>query len=128
MGQTATGKLFAFGVLIATIVASAVVYQVLSNDVRDHLAEYATLKAMGHTNGYLSRVVIMQALIYSVVAYVIAVVLGFGLYRATEALAGIPMRMTPRHLGLALFVTALVGMVSAVFTLNKVWRPTREFF
>ena len=38
VSQTATGKLFAFGVLVATIVASAVIYQVLSNDVRDHLA------------------------------------------------------------------------------------------
>ncbi len=122
VGQTATGKLFAFGVLIATIVASVVVYQVLSNDVRDHLPEYATLKAMGHTNSYLSRVVITQALIYSGVAYIIAVVLGFVLYRATEGLAGIPMRMTGGILGLALFVTALVGMVSAVFTLEKVWR------
>ena len=120
--QTATGKLFAFGVLIATIVASAVVYQVLSNDVRDHLAEYATLKAMGHTNGYLSRVVVQQALIYSVVAYVIAVAFGFGLYRATEALAGIPMRITPEILGLTLLVTAIMGLVSAVFTLDKVWR------
>ena len=122
VNQTSTGQLFAFGVLIATIVASAVVYQVLSNDVRDHLPEYATLKAMGHSNIYLSRVVVTQALIYSGVAYLIATAFGLVLYAATEALAGIPMRMTAGILGLALFVTALVGMVSAVFTLNKVWR------
>ncbi len=122
VGQTATGKLFAFGVLIATIVASAVIYQVLSNDVRDHLAEYATLKAMGHSNGFLSRVVVMQALLYAGTAYVVAVVLGFGIYRATEALAGIPMRLTPHILGLTLLLTALIGLVSALFTLGKVWR------
>ncbi len=120
--QTATGKLFAFGVLVATIVASAVIYQVLSNDVRDHLAEYATLKAMGHSNAYLARVVVQQALIYSGAAFLIAVVLGFGLYRATEALAGIPMRLTLRILGISLLVTALIGLVSAIFTVEKVWR------
>ncbi len=109
VGQTATGKLFAFGVLVATIVAAAVIYQVLSNDVRDHLAEYATLKAMGHTNGFCRGVVIVQALLYAGSAYLIAAVIGFGLYRATEALAGIPMRMTPQVLGLALLVTALIG-------------------
>jgi putative ABC transport system permease protein len=119
--QTSTGQLFAFGVLVATIVASAVVYQVLSNDVRDHLAEYATLKAMGYSNGYLGWVVVVQALLYAGAAYLIAGVLGVGLYRATEALAGIPMRLTAGILGLTLFVTALVGLVSAVFTLNKVW-------
>src|SRR5262249_29740242 len=120
VGQTATGKLFAFGVLVATIVASAVIYQVLSNDVRDHLAEYATLKAMGHSNTYLARVVIRQALIYAAAAYLIAVVLGFVLYRATEALAGIPMRFTPRILIVSMLVTALVGLVSSVFTVGKV--------
>ncbi len=118
--QTSTGQLFAFGVLVATIVASAVVYQVLSNDVRDHLPEYATLKAMGHSNGYLARVVVFQAILYAVAAYLIAGIIGFGLYRITEALAGIPMQMTAGILTLALVLTLLVGLVSAVFTLNKV--------
>ncbi len=108
--------------LVAAIVASAVIYQVLSNDVRDHLAEYATLKAMGHTNGFLSRVVIVQALLYAASAFAIAVVLGVGIYRATEALAGIPMRLTPRILGITILLTALIGLVSAIFTLGKVWR------
>src|SRR5262249_20972858 len=35
--QTATGKIFAFGVLVTMVVAAVVIYQVLSNDVRDHL-------------------------------------------------------------------------------------------
>jgi putative ABC transport system permease protein len=122
VGQTATGKLFSFGVIVATIVASAVIYQVLSNDVRDHLPEYATLKAMGYTNADLARVVIRQALIYAVAAYLVAVLLGLGLYRATEALAGIPMRLTPHILGLTLLVTALIGLASGVLTLEKVWR------
>jgi len=122
VGQTATGKLFAFGVLVATIVASAVIYQVLSNDVRDHLAEYATLKAIGHSNGYLARVVIAQAMIYSGAAYLVAVALGFVLYRATEALAGIPMRLTPGILGLTLLIASVIGLVSALFTVEKVWR------
>jgi putative ABC transport system permease protein len=120
--QTATGKLFAFGVLVAMIVAGAVVYQVLSNDVRDHLPEYATLKAMGHSNRYLSRVVILQALIYSLAAYIIASAFGTIVYRATESLAGIPMRLTMGTLTLTLLLTFLIGLVSALFTLNKVWR------
>ena len=49
VNQTSTGQLFSFGVLVAMIVATVVVYQVLSNDVREHLAEYATLKAMGYS-------------------------------------------------------------------------------
>ena len=55
VNQTSTGQLFAFGVLVAMIVAAVVVYQVLSNDVREHLPEYATLKAMGYSPARLSR-------------------------------------------------------------------------
>ena len=55
---TATGKIFAYGVLVTILVAAVVIYQVLANDIRDHLTEYATLKAMGHTLGAATRVVI----------------------------------------------------------------------
>ena len=58
VNQTSTGQLFAFGVLVAMIVAAVVVYQVLSNDVREHLPEYATLKAMGYSFRRLAVVVV----------------------------------------------------------------------
>ncbi len=77
--QTATGKIFSFGVLVTMIVAAVVIYQVLSNDVREHLPEYATLKAMGHTNACLSGVVVTQAMIYALAAYLPAVLVGAGL-------------------------------------------------
>jgi putative ABC transport system permease protein len=118
--QTATGKIFSYGVLVTILVAAVVIYQVLSNDIRDHITEYATLKAMGHTNNFLSRVVLIQALIYAVAAYVPATVVSVGLYRATEALANIPMRLTPTNLGLVLVLTLGASLVSALLTLSKV--------
>jgi putative ABC transport system permease protein len=118
--QTATGKIFAYGVLVTILVAVVVIYQVLANDIREHITEYATLKAMGHTNRYLSEVVVTQAMIYSLSAYVPAVIAGLGLYRATEALANIPMRMTPFNLGLVLVLTLAASFLSAILTLNKV--------
>ena len=76
VNQTSTGQLFAFGVLVAMIVAAVVVYQVLSNDVREHLPEYATLKAMGYSFRRLAVVVVAQSMIYMLISYVIAVILG----------------------------------------------------
>ena len=120
VNQTSTGKIFAFGVFVAMIVAAVVVYQVLSNDIRSHLEEYATLKAMGYTNGYLSAVVLAQGLIYSLVAYPPAVALGYALYRATQALAGIPMQLTAMNLGLALVLAVVVSLFAALLTVSKV--------
>jgi putative ABC transport system permease protein len=119
VNQTSTGKIFAAGVLVAMAVAAVVVYQVLSNDVRSHLPEYATLKAMGYTNRYLSGVVVVQALFYALGGFAPAVALAFLAYRATEALASIPMRMTASNLGLALGLALLVSLGSALLTVGK---------
>jgi putative ABC transport system permease protein len=119
VNQTSTGRIFAAGVLVAMAVAAVVVYQVLSNDVRSHLPEYATLKAMGYTNRYLSRVVVVQAVIYALGGFGPAVVVAYVAYRATEALAGIPMRMTVANLALALVLAAAVSLLSALLTVGK---------
>ncbi|QEH33622.1 FtsX-like permease family protein [Aquisphaera giovannonii] len=119
VNQTSTGQLFAFGVLIAMIVAAVVVYQVLSNDVREHLPEYATLKAMGYSLPRLYRVVVEQALLYMIVAYLVAVILAIVVYRATEALAGIPMRLTPQSLAITLGLAIVVGLLSGGLSVSK---------
>jgi putative ABC transport system permease protein len=122
VGQTATGKIFAFGVLVTMVVAAVVIYQVLSNDVRDRLPEYATLKAMGHTTFYLSRVVLAQAAIYALSAYLPAVILGAVLYRITDTLANIPMILTPANLALVLALNLTAAFGSGLLTLGKLRR------
>ncbi|MGZ3430774.1 MAG: FtsX-like permease family protein [Isosphaeraceae bacterium] len=119
VNQTSTGQLFAFGVLIAMAVATVVVYQVLSNDVREHLPEYATLKGMGYSPSRLGRVIIEQSLIYMVISYVFAVILAIVVYRATEELAGIPMRLTAQNLLITLFLAIVVGFLSGFLSLSK---------
>lgn len=119
VNQTSTGKIFASGVLVAAAVAAVVVYQVLSNDVRSRLREYATLKAMGYTDGFLSRVVITQALVYAVGAFGPAFVLSYTAYRVTELMADVAMRLTPTNLALTFFLTAVVSLLSALLTVGK---------
>jgi putative ABC transport system permease protein len=119
VNQTSTGQLFAFGVLIAMMVAAVVVYQVLSNDVREHLPEYATLKAMGYSLPRLYRVVVEQSLLYMMIAYIIAVLLAIVVYRATEALAGIPMQLTGASLAITLGLAIVVGILSGGLSVSK---------
>ncbi len=119
VNQTSTGQLFAFGVLVAMAVAAVVVYQVLSNDVREHLPEYATLKAMGYSPRRLGRVVIEQSLIYMVISYMLAVLLAGVVYRVTEELAGIPMRLTAENLLISLGLALAVGFFSGLLSLSK---------
>jgi putative ABC transport system permease protein len=119
VNQTSTGKIFTSGVLVAMAVAVVVVYQVLSNDVRRHLPEYATLKAMGYTNRSLSRVVVFQALMYAFGAFGPAVVLAYIAYQITAVLAKIPMRMTASNLAIALGMAVAVSLLSALLSVGK---------
>jgi putative ABC transport system permease protein len=45
---TPIGFVFTFGAIMGFVVGMVIVYQILFADVADHLAEYATLKAMGY--------------------------------------------------------------------------------
>jgi len=58
-----------WGTVVGFFVGFAIVYQVLFSDVNNHLPQYATLKAIGYTDGYLRRVVLEEAVILSLLGY-----------------------------------------------------------
>ena len=68
--RTPIGFVFNLGVFVGFMVGAVIVYQILYTDVMDHLSEYATLKAMGYSNRYLSRVVLGEAIVLCLVGYV----------------------------------------------------------
>ena len=118
--STPIGYVFAFGVLVGLAVGGIIVYQILFADVSDHLAEYATLKAMGHSNLFLSGVVIQQAVILAVLGFLPGVLICLALYRVSSAATLLPLEMTwPRALGV-LALTVGMCMASALMALRKV--------
>ncbi|MDR3638583.1 MAG: FtsX-like permease family protein [Isosphaeraceae bacterium] len=117
--QTATGKIFSFGVFLTMVVAAVIVYQALAGDIRDHLPEYATLKAMGHTELDLARIIHSQAALYALGCYLPAVLLAAVVYRITDRLARIPMVLTGENLLTALVVTIVTSLVAGVLSLRK---------
>jgi putative ABC transport system permease protein len=122
VSQTTTGKIFSSGVLLTMLVAAVVTYQVLANDIRDHLPEYATLKAIGYSEAYLVRVIQTQAGIYAALCFLPAAALAAAVYRVTEALANIPMVMTAANLLTALAVIALASQLAGMISLRTLRR------
>jgi putative ABC transport system permease protein len=117
---TPIGYVFTFGVIMGLIVGTIIVYQILFANVADHLAEYATLKAMGYTNAYLFGVVIQQALILEVLGFVPGVFISWYLYRLTADATHLPMQIT---LNMTLFVfglTVVMCCVSGAIALRKI--------
>jgi putative ABC transport system permease protein len=117
---TPIGYVFSFGVIIGLTVGGIIVYQILFADVSDHLQEYATLKAMGYTNGYLFKVVLQEAVILAVLGFLPGLGVSLLLFRMAGDATRLPLEM---DLSLGLFVlgmTVVMCAVSGSIALRKV--------
>jgi putative ABC transport system permease protein len=118
--KTAVGVIFLLGVGVAFVVGVVFTYQVISSDITNHLAEYATLKAMGYGRRYLAGVVLVQANILALLGYVPGLLASLALYAATRAAAGIPIFMEPRRAVLVLVVAVAMCSLSGLFSVKIV--------
>jgi putative ABC transport system permease protein len=120
MHRTSVGVIFQLGVFVALIVGVIFVYQVIATDIRDHYAEYATLQAIGYTPGYLSRVVLGQALVLAVAGYIPSFLLALGLYELGRQEEKLLLAMTwTRAVGVLLLSIAMCSL-SGLLALRKV--------
>ena len=111
------GFVFTLGTTMGFIVGIVIVYQVLSTDVNDHLAEYATFKAMGYKNSYLLSVVLEEALILSLAGFIPSTVLAIGLYQLTAAATALPIVMpATRAITVLTLTIAMCGISGAIAT------------
>ena len=117
--STAIGFVFSLGTMMGFIVGIVIVYQVLSTDVNDHMAEYATFKAMGYKNSYLLLVVFEEALILSIIGFIPSVAIALGLYRLTAMATALPVAMPLARAALVLILTIIMCGISGAIATRK---------
>ena len=113
------GFVFTLGTTMGFIVGIVIVYQVLSTDVNDHMAEYATFKAMGYKNSYLLFVVFEEAIILSIAGFIPSIVLAMGLYRLTAAATALPIVLPASRAVTVLIMTILMCGISGAIATRK---------
>jgi putative ABC transport system permease protein len=111
--------IFAMGTAVGFFVGFAIVYQVLFSDVNNHLPQYATLKAIGYTDGYLRRVVLEEAVILSLLGYLPGAALSAGLYVLTAKATSLPMQMIPGRGALIFVLTVTMCSFSGLVAMRK---------
>jgi len=117
---TPIGYIFAFGAIMGLVVGAIIVYQILYADVADHLPEYATLKAMGYSNLFLSWVVIQQAMILAVLGFVPGVLASRWLYRKAGEATNLPLYLTEERGITVLLLTLGMCAFAGLIALRKV--------
>ncbi len=92
--NSAVGFIFTLGVVVGFVVGSIIVYQILFTDVMNSLPQYATLKAMGYTDGYVISIVIQQSAILAVVGFIPGFLASAALYALLANITKLAVFMT----------------------------------
>ena len=77
-----TGAGFALigGALLGTLVGTVIVAQTLYSSTKDHINEFATLRALGSTSGYINKVILAQAALSAILGYVLGMAIALALF------------------------------------------------
>jgi putative ABC transport system permease protein len=103
---------FAIGIIIC--------YQILFNEVNDHLPQFATLKAMGHPPQFISGIVLYEALLMALAGFIPGLLAGAGLYILIEHFTQIRMFLTPGRVLLIFCLTSGMCLIAGHLALKKV--------
>ena len=119
--QTGAGAALIAGAVLGLIVGIVIVAQTLYSSTKDHINEFATLRALGAGAGYIVKVILMQAVLSGFIGYMIGIILSFGVIQAAQD-TKLNIVMTPQ-LAAALFcVTIGMCIFAAISAIVKVVR------
>lgn len=120
--RTPIGFVITASMLVSLIVGAVIVYQILYTDVTDHLPEYATLKAIGFTDGYFIRLVLQESVILSVTGCVPGLALAAGLYWATRTYGHMPAHLTLGNVALVFSLALVMCLLAGALATRKLRR------
>jgi putative ABC transport system permease protein len=111
------GVAFDIGVAMGFLVGLAICYQVLFAEIADRLPQFATLKAMGYTDGALVRIVLRESLYLALLGFAVGLVISRWLFGWLQGETGLNMALKPIDVAVVLVLTvalcALAGVLAA---------------
>jgi putative ABC transport system permease protein len=118
---TGAGVALIGGAILGLVVGTVIVAQTLYSSTKDHINEFATLRALGSSSGYIHRVILAQAALSAVLGYALGMVIALTVVYLSERTA-LPIVMTPSLAALLLALTVAMCAVSALSAIGKVMR------
>jgi putative ABC transport system permease protein len=116
---TGAGIALIGGAILGLVVGTVIVAQTLYSSTKDHLNEFATLRALGSSSGYIHKVILAQAALSAALGYMLGMTIALLIVYFTENSA-LPIMMTPGLAGLLFVLTVGMCAVSAIAAINKV--------
>jgi putative ABC transport system permease protein len=117
--RTPSGFAFRAMVVMGFIVGIGVIYQILYSNISSCLVEYATLKAMGHTNHYLFTIVFQQAVFLAILGFIPGLLISLSVYDLTRKSTQLPVFMTLDQFVFVLASVVIMCAVSGMIAIGK---------
>jgi putative ABC transport system permease protein len=119
--ETGAGAALIAGAVLGIIVGVVIVAQTLYASTKDHLNEFATLRALGASARYIHKVILMQAILSAAIGYVLGMLLSFVVIWGSSKTT-LLIVMTPRLGALLLVLTVGMCTLAAICAIFKVTR------
>ncbi len=116
---TGAGIALIGGALLGILVGTVIVGQTLYSSTKDHLNEFATLRALGSSSGYIHRVILLQAALSAIIGYLLGMAIALGVVELSAGSA-LPIVMTPGLAATLLGLTIGMCAISAFAAIVKV--------
>jgi putative ABC transport system permease protein len=119
---TPIGRIFFIGTLMGLVVGAIICYQIQFTDISDHMAEFATLKAMGYSENYFWRFILTQSVVLACLGFLPGLAVSFALYELLAHFSGLVMMLTVPRILLVWSLTLLMCGVSGALAIRKLFR------
>jgi putative ABC transport system permease protein len=119
--RTGAGLALIGGALLGSLVGTVIVAQTLYSSTKDHIHEFATLRALGSSSGYIHKVILTQAGLSAVIGYGLGMTIALLILYVSRNSA-LPLVMTP---GLAFWLFALTVAMCAISALSAIVKVTK---
>ena len=119
--KTGAGMALISGAILGIIVGVVVVAQTLYASTKDHLNEFATLRALGASAGYIHAVILIQAILSAVLGYLVGISLALTVVRLARGTT-LNVIMTPP---LAAWMFALTVGMCVIAAISAIFKVTR---
>ena len=116
---TGAGVALLGGALLGLVIGTVIVAQTLYSSTKDHLTEFATLRALGSSSSYIHKVILVQAIISAIIGFAIGIAVSLVVAQFSEV-TPMPIVLTPLLALLLLGATVAMCAISALSSIYKV--------
>ncbi len=118
---TGAGVALLGGALLGLVIGTVIVAQTLYSSTKDHLTEFATLRALGSSSSYIHKVILVQAIVSAIIGFAIGIAVSLVVAQFSEV-TPMPIVLTPL---LALLLLGATVAMCAISALSSIYEVTK---